>query len=187
MSTEVTQDRGKQRLHSWRVHTKFDMHWDSAQTSDSTRAWTGLACGPWKISWGDRSWLWLTEGSSKLVERPQGILIGVSSPGGCHFDTKTWPHPTACRLQYWDISGQTTSRVETQPHPSADSLYKVVRSSQTPLNTSLDMTLPTRRINPTITTSGKATVPPTRKLAQVPGPTSPNRGQKPEVRGTTTI
>ena len=47
---------------------------------------------------------------------------------------KTWPHPTACRLQCWDSSGQTTNRVGTQPHPSADSLLKVVLNKQLPDN-----------------------------------------------------
>ena len=39
--------------------------------------------------------------ATRLTEnfRPQGILIGVSSPRGPHLSTKTWLHPTACKLQ----------------------------------------------------------------------------------------
>lgn len=58
----------------------------------------------------------------------------MSPLGGCHFLTKTWPHPTTCRLQCWDSSGQTANRVGTQPHPSADSLLKVVLNKQLPDN-----------------------------------------------------
>ena len=61
-------------------------------------------------------------------QRPQGILITVSSPRGHHFGTKTWPYPTACRLQCWDTSGQTTNMVGTQLHPSSNRLPKVVLS-----------------------------------------------------------
>ena len=75
---------------------------------------------------------------------PYGIFFGVSSPGGRHFGTETWPHPTACRIQCWDASGQTTNRVGTQPQPSTDRLPKVVLSSHPPLDTPLDMALPIR-------------------------------------------
>lgn len=55
-------------------------------------------------------------------QRPQKIIIifDMSSPGGHHFGNETWPHTTSCRLQCWKASGQTTNRVRTQLHPSAD-------------------------------------------------------------------
>ena len=56
-----------------------------------------VSCGS---LWGQGHWR----------QRPHGILIGMSSHGGCNFGTETWPHPTACRLQCWNTSGQTTSR-----------------------------------------------------------------------------
>ena len=46
--------------------------------------------------------------------------------------TKTCPRPTACRLQCWDASGQTTNRAGTQPYPSADRLLEVFLSIQLP-------------------------------------------------------
>ena len=72
--------------------------------------------------WGQRhwwQWFW-------------GVLIGVRLLGGCHFLTKTWPHPTAYRPQCWDTSGQTTNRVGTQPQPPADRVPKILVSPQLP-------------------------------------------------------
>ena len=53
----------------------------------------------------------------RLITAVLGTLIGVSPPGGHHFLTKIWPHPTGCWLQRWDASGQTTNRAGTQSHP----------------------------------------------------------------------
>ena len=92
-------------------------------------------------------WGWLTVGTRTLVERywgGTGELTDMSSPGGCHCDTKTWPHPVAYKLQFWDTSGQTAKRVRTQPHPSTDRMPKLFLSSQPHLNKPFDMTLPTR-------------------------------------------
>ena len=86
-------------------------------------------------------------GTRTLVERywgATGELIDMSSPGGCHCDTKTWLHPTAYKLQFWDTSGQTAKRVRTQPHPSTDRMPKLFLSSKPHLNKPFDMTLPTR-------------------------------------------
>ena len=55
-----------------------------------------------------------------------------------------WPHPTACRFQYWDTLGQTTNRVGTQPHPSEVRLPKDVLSPQLPLDTPIVTARPTR-------------------------------------------
>ena len=53
----------------------------------------------------------------RLITAVLGTLTGVSPPGGHHFLTKIWPHPTGCWLQCWDASGQTTNRAGTQSHP----------------------------------------------------------------------
>ena len=79
----------------------------------------GGGCGS---LWGQRHWqckLW-------------GVLIGVSPPGGRDFLTKSRPHPTPCRLQCWDASGQKTNRVGTQPCPLEDRLPNVFLSLQLP-------------------------------------------------------
>ena len=61
--------------------------------------------------------------------------IGVSSPGGSHLDTKTRPHPTACRLQCWDTSAQTSNRMGERPRPSADRLPSHLKSTATSKHT----------------------------------------------------
>ena len=45
----------------------------------------------------------------------QEILIGVYSPRGIHLDTKTWLHPTACRLQCWTPHAEQPARQEHSP------------------------------------------------------------------------
>ena len=75
----------------------------------------------------------------------------MSYPGCLHFDAKARPQPTALRLQCWDTSSQTTDRAGTQSHPSADRLPKVFLIPQLPLNTPLDMALPTRGKKPSST------------------------------------
>lgn len=50
-------------------------------------------------------------------------FIGVGFLGGCHFLTKTWPQPIACKLWGWDASDQTTNRAGT--HPAVDRCLKV--------------------------------------------------------------
>ena len=39
---------GKQRCHSWRVYTRFHIHWDSAQSRKSIGARTGLRYESWR-------------------------------------------------------------------------------------------------------------------------------------------
>ena len=92
LSAEAPQSQGKQRPYSSRVHPWFQGHWDPGQSSDSIGAWARPTCGLWRVSCGDRvscgslwsqgHWWWTL----------QGTLISVSSPGGRHFGTETWPH-----------------------------------------------------------------------------------------------
>ena len=105
----------------------------------------------------------------------------MSSPGGWHFGTKPWSHPTAYRLQCWDSSGQTTHWAEAQPHASADRLPKDFLI-QAPLDTPLDSALPTRAPRLSCIHQGQASVPPTRKPEQASRPASRTRGQTPEAR-----
>ena len=115
LSAGASQDRGKQRLNSWRAHTRIHMHWDPGQSSDTIGPWARATYGPCRVSWESESQLWLTAGARTLVAETPGIFVGVSSPGGHHSGTKTWPDPSACRLQCRDTSGLTTNRVETAP------------------------------------------------------------------------
>ena len=45
------QDWGKQRLHSWRVHTRFHMHQDLGQKW-WLGTWARPTCWSWRVSWG---------------------------------------------------------------------------------------------------------------------------------------
>lgn len=103
----------------------------------------------WRASWGRGGWLRLTGGQGHWWQRPQEILISICSPGSRHIGTKTWPYPTACWLQGWNTSGQTTSRTGTQP--SLDGPPKAILRSQPPLNTHLHTALVTRRTRPSST------------------------------------
>ena len=72
-------------------------------------------------------------------------------------------YPIDYKFQCWNASGQTTSRIGTQPfyslHPIADRVPKATLSSQPPLNTQLDMTLPTRGTRPSSTHQWEGTNP----------------------------
>ena len=99
------------------------------KSSDLIKDWARPTCQYWRVScrgslWGQKHWQW----------HFWWVIICMSPPGGCHFLPKTQHHPTACRLQCWDISGQTTNKAGTQPHPLADRLLKIF----------LSMALPTR-------------------------------------------
>ena len=48
--------------------------------------------------------------------RPQGIVIGMRYPRGSHLSTRLYP--TAPQTPLLETSGQTTSRIGTQSHPS---------------------------------------------------------------------
>ena len=69
------------------------------------------------------------------------LLFGGLKPG-------LTQHPVAYRLQCWGASGQTTQRVRTQPHPSAERLWKGFLSLQPSLDVPLHLALPTRRPPP---------------------------------------
>ena len=85
----------------------------------------------------------------------------MSSPGGHPFLTKTWPHPTAYRLQCWNTSGQTTNRVGI-------GCLKFYQAHSWSLNTTLDMALPRGGTRPSFIQQWTQTSPLPRKLAQAP-------------------
>ena len=69
------------------------------------------------------------------------------------------PHTTTCSLQCCKVSGQTTTKIGTQPHPSEDRLPKVILSSQPPQNAPLEMALPFRGTRPSPTHQRTGTSP----------------------------
>ena len=78
----------------------------------------------------------LETASPQLSLAPGPRLLPVHSSS-----TKTWLDPTACRPQYWDISGQTTKKTGTQSHPSADRLHNDILSPKAPPDIPLDRVL----------------------------------------------
>ena len=84
-SAESAQDWGKPRHHSWRVHTRFHVHWDPWQSSHSTGARARPTCGSWRVSWGSGGQLWLPVGARTLVDGPRNT----------HWRELSW------RLPYW--------------------------------------------------------------------------------------
>ena len=112
----LVQDQGKQKLHSWSVHTRFHGHWDPKQSSDSTEPWATPTYGTCEVSQGGRGWLWLTVGTRTLTVESSGNTHQYVLSWDKHFG-RDWPHSTACRLQCWDILVRTTKRIGTQAHP----------------------------------------------------------------------
>ena len=124
---------------------------------------SGVGCGS----------LW---GQGHRQHKSLGILISSSSFGGHCFATNTWPHQTACRLQFWDTLSQITNRGGNTAPPT-ERLPKVTLSPEPFLDTSPDTALHTRGPRPRSTHQWADTSPPTRKPSQAPGPTSPTGGR----------
>ena len=114
-------------------------------------------------------------------------MISVSSPRGPHLGTKIQSHPTAYRLQSWNASDQTTRKTGTQPHPSADTLPKVVLSSQLPQNTPLDMALTIRGTRPSSTHQRAGTSPCHQEACTSTWNNFMHQGWTQEARGTTIL
>ena len=140
-----TQDWRKQRLHPWRGQTRFCMHLVPGQSSDFSGIWTWPISGSRRVSWWGRSHCFQVSRTPE-AETPRNNHwpeLSRRSP------LWTWPHRRAYRLQCWEASGQTTNRLGTQPHLSADRLPKVSWDTQPPLNIPLNTALLTKRTRPT--------------------------------------
>ena len=110
--------------------------------------------------------------TDSLLAEPRGKFRGG------HFLPQTWPHPRPYRLQYCEPSRQTTNRVGTQSHSSADSCLKSSWAHNCQLNTPLEIALPT---------NGQELVPPTRKPAHALRLALCARRQTAGARGTTAL
>ena len=106
--------------------------------------WARCTCRTWRVSWQGRGPLWPTAGARTLVVEDSREYFWRELSWKSCLGTKTWPHSTACRLQCWDTSGQTTNRVETQPHSSTERLPQVILSPQPPRDMPPDTALHTR-------------------------------------------
>ena len=139
--------------------------------------WQGLGAPAWCQAWASemgepRSGHWTT----RDLPAPRNINwqeLSQRSPSQC-WDPAP---PNGQQAAVLDAPCQTTSRTGTQTHPLAESLPKMILSSQTPQNTPLDAALPTRkrRFSPTHQNTG--TVPSTRKPTQATEPTLRTEGR----------
>ena len=74
-STEL----GKERLHSWRLHTRFHVHRDPGQSHDSTGAWVDL-----RVRGRSRKGLLRRQGGWLLLTVRAGTLV-VEIPENIHW------------------------------------------------------------------------------------------------------
>ena len=114
--TRIPQDWGKQKHHSWSSHTGFHVHQGAGKkvvTSQDTGQDLPASIGGTPVDAGDSYVsLW---GQGHWRQQFWSALIGVSPLGGCNFLTKTWPHPTACRLSAGTPQDKQATRQEHSP------------------------------------------------------------------------
>ena len=116
LCTGAPRDWGN-RLHSWKVHMGFHVHWVPEQSRGSTGIWVGRDHSSRKI-WENRGWLWLVVGEghwrqssreySSLCVSLEVAIFRKSSP----------------TYQHWEAPGQTRIQVGSQNHPSVTRLPK---------------------------------------------------------------
>ena len=94
--------------------------------------------------------------------------------------TKTWPQPTACKLQFWNTSGQMAQQGRIQPQLPA--VIRDFLNPKLPLDVSLDTTLPTRGPRPNSTHQWAGAGPFPQMPVQTSRPASPTGGKTPEAR-----
>ena len=121
---------------------------------------------------------WVQDTGPPETSRPHIISIGKSSPRDLRFNTKTQLHPTASKLQCW------TSKTGTKCHPLAGRVPKIILSSQTPQNTLLDVTLPTRKTRSRPTHQNTGTSPLHQEAYTSHWTNLTHWGQTPETMGT---
>ena len=132
-----------------------------ARTQGKSSNFIGTCCRPtcwsYRVSWGGRGQLWLTE---EMRTRVAEVL------GHTH-----WCE-LSCRPPHWHqatasgMSQANNNRVGTQPHSSGDRLPKVFPRRESPLNKPWIQPCPLEGQDPALSASGQEPVPPTRKPAQ---------------------
>ena len=118
---------------------------DPAQGSDSRsyiEAWARPPSRTWRASWG----IW---GLSVVHCEGKDTSAEVLGNIGWSWLSQRLPFShrdlAYLRLQCWNASGQSNSRMRMQPDTSAVRLSKVILRSQPPLNTPFNRTLPNRK------------------------------------------
>ena len=162
------QDRGKQRLHTWRAHARFHVQWDPGQSNGSIRAWIRTTCRSFRVSWVGRSLLQFTVGARTLL---------VDTPGETHWHQLSW------RWLFWHRELAPPNSLQAQVPQANQSIeqedsptYQWTQCLKSSWAHSCLQTHPLTQLCPPV---GKDPAPPTseqapvhhnRKPAQAPGP-----------------
>ena len=157
------------------------------KSNNLIEAWARLTCWSWTVFWRDGGQLQLTLRKQTLVSDIFGNILLCQHGDWWQWaswliSTKNWPHPTACRHQCWDASGQTSNWMGTKVHPTSDRLPKDFLSTQPPLDTPQGTILPTWGQRSSSITSGQAVTSPSRKPTLTPRPASSNMGEDTKTR-----
>ena len=165
----------------------FDEHLEDSQNSWKPCGWQGLGA----------------------LSRCQARASEVGELSSGYWSTRHLPVP--CNIKRWKLSQrsppqrldpaplndqeatvldtlcQTTSKTETQNHPSAERLPKFVISSQTPQNTPPDAVLPMRKTRSSLIHQNTGTSPHHQEAYTIHWTNLPHWGQTPEITGTTNL
>lgn len=93
LSAGMPHDWGIQRRHSWIAHTRFHVHQDPGQSSDSTGAWDRPTCLSWRVSWRGKSQQSITDGARTQGGRGSREYLLVSASLESPI-LACWPGPT---------------------------------------------------------------------------------------------
>ena len=135
MIAGLRQDWGKQRPHSWRVHTKYCVHRnprEGAVTVQETEPDLPASVGRSSVGWGG-GWLCFIMGTRTLAAEVLGSTPWCEPSQSLSLA----PPKSPGRLQGCVASGKTTNREGTQPHPSTVKWIKVLLSSDHHSNSQL--------------------------------------------------
>ena len=143
------------------------------------------------------------------LARCQACVSEVGEPSSGHWSTRDLPAP--CNIKQRKLSQrspsqrldpaplndqqaivldtlcQTSSKRETQPHPLAERLPKIIIRSQTPQNTPPDMVLPNRKTRSSLIHQNTGTSPLYQEAYTAYWTNPSHWGQTPKTTGTTNI
>ena len=130
---------------------------------------------------------WVQDTGPPETSRPLVISIRESSPRDLHLTAKTQLHSTTSKLQRWTPHAKQLARQDSQPHPLAERLPKIIIRSQTPQNTPPDVVLPTRKTTSSLIYQNTGTSPLHQEAYKTHWTNLAHWGQTPKTTGTTNL
>ena len=106
-----------------------------------------------------------------------GILIGQSSPGGLHLESKTWLHATVFSLQCWMPQAKQQAKQEYKPTHQQTGCLDLEKAQRHPKTHHLTWPCISEGQDPAPVTRTQTPVSPTRRPIQATGPTSSTGGR----------